>query len=90
MNYFILKSISSPTRQNLHNHCGYVAEINNNTKPVRNSMELVTELIQVFGITKGSVTQKAGCRGGQAVAGNRSRLRSGDARLGAAAKSGPV
>ena len=41
-------------------------------------------------LTEGSATQKAGCRGGQAVAENRGGLRSGDARQGAAAKSGPV
>jgi hypothetical protein len=39
---------------------------------------------------KGSATQKAGCRGGQTVAGNRGGLQSGDARHDAAAKSGPV
>ena len=39
---------------------------------------------------KVSATQKAGCRGGQAFAGNRGGLRYGDARQGAAAKSGPV
>ena len=33
---------------------------------------------------------KAGCRGGQAVAGNHGGLRSSDARQGAAAKRGPV
>jgi len=40
--------------------------------------------------TKGSATHKAGCRGGQADAGDRGCLRSGDARQGAAAKSGLV
>jgi hypothetical protein len=40
--------------------------------------------------SKGSATQKAGCRGGQAGMGNRGGLLSGDARQGAAAKSGPV
>jgi len=41
-------------------------------------------------LCKGLATQKAGCHSGQAVAGNRSGLRSGDARQGAAAKSSPV
>ena len=41
-------------------------------------------------IIKGSATQKSGCRGGQAVAGNRGGLRSADATQGSAAKSGPV
>jgi len=41
-------------------------------------------------IAAGSATQKAGCRGRQAVAGNRGGLRSCDARQGSAAKSGPV
>jgi hypothetical protein len=40
--------------------------------------------------SNGLATQNAGCRGGQTVAGNRGGLPSGDARQGAAAKSGPV
>jgi len=45
-------------------------------------------LIAMGAVNKRSATQKAGCRGGQAVAGNRGGLRSGDAREGAATKGG--